>query len=406
MAPGRGRSPPSSPSTSSAGARSSGPCTIGSRRGTMPPGAMPIPKRSPPCRKGLALLATLPESPERTQHELTLQLILGELLMAAKGTAAPEVGEVYTRAHTLCHQVGEPPQRFQVLRGLIAFHVAQAQLRTAGELGQQLFDLAHRQRERGPRAEGHMAVGAVAFFRGDLVAARAHLEHGLRLGDTPQPSPRSSAVGMLTEGHHLAWLMQVLWALGYADQAQQRSQEALALAQQIGHPPSLAYAELFAALLSQYRRDVAATQARADAVMAFATAQGLGHRVEQGRILRGWALAMQGDAAAGVAHIQQGLAALQDMGLKLHAPLFSRLAGGGVWPGGAARGRADGAGRGLDAGGHDRGALVGGRVVSAPGEPCCSNSRAQISPRRKPVCIRRWTWPAASRPRRWSCAPR
>ena len=67
--------------------------------------------------KGLALLATLPESPERTRDELTLLLSLGELLMAAKGWGSPEVGEVYTRAHTLCHQVGEPPQRFQVAPG-------------------------------------------------------------------------------------------------------------------------------------------------------------------------------------------------------------------------------------------------------------------------------------------------
>ena len=75
--------------------------------------------------KGLALLATLPESPERARDELTLLLSLGELLMAAKGLGAPEVGDVYTRAHTLCPQVGEPRQRFQVLRGLYRFHVTQ-----------------------------------------------------------------------------------------------------------------------------------------------------------------------------------------------------------------------------------------------------------------------------------------
>ena len=43
--------------------------------------------------------------------------------------------------------------------------------------------------------------------------------------------------------------------------------------------------------------------------MALAQEQGLEFRLEQGRILRGWALAMQGAAAAGVAQIRQGLAA-------------------------------------------------------------------------------------------------
>ena len=103
-------------------------------------------------------------------------------------------------------------------------------------------------------------------------------------------------------------LARVLWALGYADQAQQRSQEALVLARQGEHLPSLAYAECFVGLVCQCRRDVAATQAHADALMALAAAQSWPLRAEQGRILRGWALAMQGEAAAGVAHLRQGLA--------------------------------------------------------------------------------------------------
>ena len=68
--------------------------------------------------KGLALLATLPDSPARSQRELALLLILGQRLMAVKGYGVSEVGESYTRAHTLCQQVGEPLQRCQALQGL------------------------------------------------------------------------------------------------------------------------------------------------------------------------------------------------------------------------------------------------------------------------------------------------
>jgi predicted ATPase len=73
-------------------------------------------------------------------------------------------------------------------------------------------------------------------------------------------------------------------------------------------------------MLSQYRQDMAAVQAHAETVMALATVQGLGHRLAQGRILQGWALAMQGDAATGVAHLQQGLVATQGTGQMLHRP--------------------------------------------------------------------------------------
>jgi predicted ATPase len=275
--------------------------------------------------KGLALLATLPDSPERNQHELTLLLLLGHRLMAAKGYGVPEVGESYTRALTLCQQVGEPRQRCQALQGLSRFHLVQAQLRLAGELSEQFSSLAPHQHDMTLVLESSMDLGLIAFYRGDQVTARAHLEHSLRLSDVHQ-----SPLPLFTGGYEarvttLIFLALSLWMLGYTDQAQQRSQGALARAQQVEHTPSLAWSQLFAAALSQHHRDVAATQAYAEALLALATAQGFGHRVAHGHLLQGWALAMQGDAATGVAYIQQGLGALPSVGLKLYRPYFLAL---------------------------------------------------------------------------------
>ena len=100
----------------------------------------------------------------------------------------------------------------------------------------------------------------------------------------------------------------MLWPLGYADQALQRCQEALTLAQQGDHIPTLTYAAYFVGLVCQCCRDVAATQAHADALLAVAAEHRLALRAEQGRLLQGWALAMQGEMAAGVAHLRQALA--------------------------------------------------------------------------------------------------
>ncbi|HEY5868063.1 MAG TPA: hypothetical protein VI542_21305 [Candidatus Tectomicrobia bacterium] len=77
---------------------------------------------------------------------------------------------------------------------------------------------------------------------------------------------------------------------------------------------------MFGAILAQCCRDAAATYARADAELAFATAQELGHRASQGHLFLGWALALQGEAAAGVALITQSLAAHEAAGLKLFRP--------------------------------------------------------------------------------------
>ena len=252
-------------------------------------------------RTGLALLATLPESPERTQQELALQLALADLLRATKGVGFPDMADIYARAYTLCQQTGDAAQLTRVLWGFSQLQMTQGHRVTAGKLGQQLLDLAQRQPDTGYLVEGHFLLGMMAFYGGDFPAARTHLEQSWRLSDTvpfPMATLRGGFVPGVTARTSLA---RVLWALGYADQAQERSQEALNLARQREHLPSLAYAEYFVGLVCQCRRDVAATQAHADALMALAAEQQWALRAEQGRILRGWALAMQGEASAGVA---------------------------------------------------------------------------------------------------------
>ena len=100
-----------------------------------------------------------------------------------------------------------------------------------------------------------------------------------------------------------------LWLLGYPDQALQRSHEALTLAQELAHPLSLAYALDCAAMLHQFRREAQAAQERAEAAMALSTEQGFALYLAWGTILRGWALAEQGQGEEGIAQMRQGLAA-------------------------------------------------------------------------------------------------
>ena len=61
---------------------------------------------------GLEVLATVPETPARYQHELDLLTALALVLGATKSQAAPELEPVLTRAEALAQQVGEPSQRF------------------------------------------------------------------------------------------------------------------------------------------------------------------------------------------------------------------------------------------------------------------------------------------------------
>src|SRR5262249_36924973 len=99
-----------------------------------------------------------------------------------------------------------------------------------------------------------------------------------------------------------------------------RLHEALALAHALAHPYSLALAQVHAAWVSQFRRDVPATQEHAEAAVALATAQGFPLYAAWGTSLRGWALALQEQGEAGLAQLRQGIAAERATGAALGVP--------------------------------------------------------------------------------------
>jgi tetratricopeptide (TPR) repeat protein len=212
---------------------------------------------------GIEMLKTLPEMPEHTQQALTLSITLGVALQIAKGLAAPEVEHAYTQARALCQQVGETRELVQILMGLYRYYIARPQLHTGRELGWTWFLL------------------------GALPAARQHLEEGIACYT---PDQRRAPVFRM--GQDLGVLCglytaMTLWCLGYPAQALVRAHEALALARELSHPYSLAYALSTAAIVSQFRRDVLAVHEQAEATIAPSIEQGFPFFASAGMSLRG-----------------------------------------------------------------------------------------------------------------------
>jgi predicted ATPase len=101
----------------------------------------------------------------------------------------------------------------------------------------------------------------------------------------------------------------LLWLLGYPDQALARVHDALTFVHELSPPYSLAYARCWAAYVYQFRWDVPAVHEQAEAAVALSIEQGFPFWAAAGTILRGWALAMQGQGEAGMAQVCQGIAA-------------------------------------------------------------------------------------------------
>ena len=270
----------------------------------------------------LTLLPILPETPERTEQELQVHMALGPALIATKGYADPDVGHTYSRARELCQQVGETPHLFPVLFGLWLFHLVRGELQTARHEAEEFLRLVNRQQAPALFLEAHGILGITLIYLGECAMARRHLEQSLALYN---PAQHRSLAFLYGQDHGVACLSYaawVLWLLGYPDQALQRSQEALSLAQELSHPFSRAFALNFAALLRLYRREGQAAQAQAETLIALSVEQGFAMYCAHGTILRGGALAMQGQGEAGMAQMLQGLEALQATGAVLRRPYY------------------------------------------------------------------------------------
>jgi predicted ATPase len=277
-------------------------------------------------RQGLALLQTLPETPQRLQRELDMHIALGASLIVTKGPAASVVGQTYLRAQHLCEHLEAPHQLFPVLRGLWNSYNVRAEYQRAHALGEQLLTLAQRAQDPVMLVTAHSALGRTLLFLGAVASAHTHFAQGIALYDSQQ-----FRTAMFLYGGDAGVICHIyaswtLWYLGYPDQALVRNDGVVTLAQQIAHPFTLGSTLNWAAMLHQFRREARWTQERIETVIGLAKEQGFLLWSAMGAILRGWTLAQQaGQAQEGIAQMHQGMQAFRATGAEYLRPYLLAL---------------------------------------------------------------------------------
>jgi class 3 adenylate cyclase/predicted ATPase len=261
-------------------------------------------------------LKRLPGSRQTLEKTLDIRVDLGPALVVKGGYAATDVEENYRRARELCEELKETPQLFPVLWGLARMHDARGELRRGRELGEQLLALAEQVQDPALLLEAHHELWANLCSVGELTSARMHLEEGFALYDPQAHRHHAFLYGGhdpgVCCGYHTA---QVLWLLGYPDQALRKSRDALAWARELSHPTSTANALSWAAALHQQCGDSRAVQQRVEEAITLATDQGISRYLEQPMVLRGWLLVEQGQKEAGIAEMLKTPASGQGRGL-------------------------------------------------------------------------------------------
>jgi predicted ATPase len=160
---------------------------------------------------------------------------------------------------------------------------------------------------------------------GEFARAKDHLEQGLALY---QPQKHSRFVARAVQDPQvssLCFLAVVLWFLGYVDQASATIQKAQAVAQELAHPFSLAWALDYAARLHQFCRETQTAHDKAEALITLSQEQGFTHYLPGGMIRRGWILSEQGHGEEGIAQMRQGLATYRATVAELERPYYLAL---------------------------------------------------------------------------------
>jgi len=274
--------------------------------------------------KALDLLRHLPETPERNQHELTLQIALGGPLIATQGYGALAVEQCYARALTLCRQIGETPRLLRTLFGLEAFYFIRARLGTAQQLAEQCLELAQQQTQPGPLVQAYWTLGQTFFHRGRFPEALAQVEKGIALYTRALHQPRAlQDPGVMC----LAYAALAQWSLGYPDRAFQCCQEMVTLARSLGHRFSVAFALNIAATLHVLRGDIAAAETLTTEVIGLSQEYGFPMWTAYGKVLRGWIRGQRGSRKPAWEELQQGIREWTATGAEVTATAFLALLG-------------------------------------------------------------------------------
>jgi predicted ATPase len=278
--------------------------------------------------QGLELLKILPDTRERAQQELALQLALGAPLITTKGYAAPEVEQTYLRARELCQEIGERTQLFHVLVGLQRFYLARPEMQIARQLGEECLTLARRAQDSILLEEAHRAMGTALYRLGEFVPGRAHLEQSIALHDLRRYHARAYPYGLDPGVFCSVYLAWALWFLGFPDQALWRSHETLKLAQELSNPLYLSGALIGSTYVHVLRGEREAVQERAETAIALTSEQSFAYWLSNAVSFRGWAIAERGQHEAGIAQMREGVAAYLATGanVTVMSDLFCLLA--------------------------------------------------------------------------------
>ena len=275
--------------------------------------------------RGLRQVESLPPSHENAVRELALLTSLGTARLQTQGYAAPAVEEAFVRAQRLCEALGADVSA-RVLHGVWGVAVMRSDReRTARLLPS--FERLAQSTNAVDLIASHATLAVYAFFRGEFARARDGFERATAWYKTKSYESFLEEYGYDGGLYAYGYLMWSEWMLGHPARALAVRDDMCALA--AAHPTAYgqAIAMTFVANLAHDMGDIEHGYSVTARDIPVLTDQKFYFWLASAMINHGWAQAHRGEADAGLANAQAGLALLQNMGVRaMHPYRLAQLA--------------------------------------------------------------------------------
>ena len=274
-------------------------------------------------RLGLELVTEIDEPDKRNEREIELQTALGTSLLAIKGFAAIEVGEVYARAEQLCLVTGKQSSLYDALTGLWYHHVVRGEIQRAQELAARFFAIARKDDDPARLLVAHLALSGMTWF-GDFSAGCEHIDKALSL-ESDMKEVLSLSIGADPKVFARAFGCHAFWHIGEFERATELSNEGISRARALEEPFTLAIALNYAAMLHQFDHNNEVTQKLTEEAIELCTEHQFAYYLAWARMIHGWTIVYTGDIQAGMAEMHKGLDDFRETGAGLRLPYYLSL---------------------------------------------------------------------------------
>ena len=269
-------------------------------------------------QRALEIVRMLPSSPDRVRREIAILFSLGPLIQNAAGGGDPRLRDLHARISELSHWLASDAERFTFLAYGYATQMVLANYEPARQTAALLVDVTERGKSRSRALVAHCFYGTTLFQLGEIDASRASIERCIELYDPDRHETLINIAaidpGVVAWGYR-AWTE---WHLGRADTARKTAMELLDLVAAHPHPFRTATAFVWVAGLAYRMRDPEDVARHAGAAIAIAAERGYEELERYATCLRGWAIAVAGDADEGAQTIRRGLALVPHGGSRAH----------------------------------------------------------------------------------------